>query len=133
MSNSRIKEVISLGNVIFLLSIFMFAWLAWYFYTGIGGAMELSANLVPIALMLQILHMHKNGFIYKRLPAMANHVIVIIYLAVCVYAFYYFHTHSSKSPFTGRAPTPGRTSSWACWFSPGHGAVAKRPCRAVFG
>ena len=92
MSNSRIKEVISLGNVIFLLSIFMFAWLAWYFYTGIGGAMELSANLVPIALMLQILHMHKNGFIYKRLPAMANHVIVIIYLAVCVYAFYYFHT-----------------------------------------
>jgi TRAP transporter 4TM/12TM fusion protein len=92
MSNSRIQEVISLGNVIFLLSIFMFAWLAWYFYTGIGGAMELSANLVPIALMLQILHMHKNGFIYKRLPAMANHVIVISYLAVCVYAFYYFHT-----------------------------------------
>ena len=42
--------------------------------------------------MLQILHMHKNGFIYKRLPPMANHILVIIYLAICVYAFYHFHT-----------------------------------------
>jgi TRAP transporter 4TM/12TM fusion protein len=92
MSNSRIKEAISLRNLIFLLSIFMFVWLAWYFYTGFGGPMELSANLVPIALMLQVLHMHKDGYIYKRLPPIVNNIIVVIYLAVCVYAFYHFHT-----------------------------------------
>ena len=40
----------------------MFIWLCWYFYTGFGGPSELVAALVPIALMLQILHMHSNGY-----------------------------------------------------------------------
>jgi len=91
MLSDRIKRYVNLQNLIFLLSIFMFAWLCWYFYTGYGGPTELVANLIPIALMLQILHMHKNGFIYKRLPPLANHIIVIVYLAVCCYAFYHFH------------------------------------------
>jgi TRAP transporter 4TM/12TM fusion protein len=92
MLSDRLKRYINLQNLIFLLSIFMFVWLCWYFYTGIGGPMELVANLVPVALAVRILHMHKNGFIYKRLPPLANHIIVCIYLAVCVYAFYHFHT-----------------------------------------
>ena len=48
------------------------------------------ASLVPIALMLQILHMHQNGYIYKRLPPIANHILVVIYLGICIYAFYHF-------------------------------------------
>mgnify|MGYP004707030043 CR=1 FL=1 len=28
---------------------------------------------------------------YKRLPPILNHIIVVIYLAVCCYAFYHFH------------------------------------------
>ena len=91
MLSNRIKRYINLKNLIFLLSIVMFAWLAWYFYTGFGGPTELVAHLVPIALMLQILHMHQNGYIYKRLPPIANHVLVVIYMGICVYAFYHFH------------------------------------------
>ncbi len=92
MLSNPIKRAINLKNLIFLISIFMFVWLCWYFYTGFGGPMELVANLVPIALMLQILHMHQNGYIYKRLPPIANRILVIIYCGICVYAFYHFHT-----------------------------------------
>jgi TRAP transporter 4TM/12TM fusion protein len=92
MLSNRIKHTINLKNLIFLLSIVMFAWLCWYFYTGFGGPMELVANLIPIALILQILHMHQNGYIYKRLPPIANHILVTIYIGICVYAFYHFHT-----------------------------------------
>ncbi|MBU1183524.1 MAG: TRAP transporter fused permease subunit [Pseudomonadota bacterium] len=92
MLSDRIKRYTNLNNAIFSLSIIMFVWLCWYFYTGYGGGSELVANLVPIALMIRILHMHKDGFIYKRLPPIANHIIVLSYLAVCLYAFYHFHT-----------------------------------------
>ncbi len=91
MLSDRITRHVNLQNLIFLLSIFMFGWLCWYFYTGYGGPSELVANLVPVALALQILHLHKNGYIYKRLPPLANHIIVVVYLAVCCYAFYHFH------------------------------------------
>jgi len=90
MQNDRIARYLNLNNLIFLLSIFMFVWLCWYFYTGFGGPTELVASLVPIALMLQILHMHKNGYIYKRLPPIANHILVVIYMGLCIYAFYHF-------------------------------------------
>jgi TRAP transporter 4TM/12TM fusion protein len=92
MLSERIKSYINLNNLIFAISIFFFGWLCWYFKTGIGGASELVANLVPVALIIRILHMHKNGFIYKKLPKIANNIIVIIYIAVCAYAFYHFHT-----------------------------------------
>ena len=63
MPSDRIKRYINIKNLILFLSTVQFAWLCWYFYTGFGGPMELVANLVPIALMLQILHMHKKGYI----------------------------------------------------------------------
>src|SRR4030042_3513210 len=91
MPSNWINRYLNVKNLIFLLSIVMFAWLCWYFYTGVGGPMELVANLVPIALMLQILHMHQNGYIYKRLSPIANRILVVIYMGICVYAFYHFH------------------------------------------
>ncbi|MDP3098464.1 MAG: TRAP transporter fused permease subunit [Syntrophales bacterium] len=90
MQSDRIVRTTNLNNLIFLLSIVMFVWLCWYFYTGLGGPTELVASLVPIALMLQILHMHKNGYIYKRLPPIVNHILVVIYMGFCIYAFYHF-------------------------------------------
>lgn len=77
-------------NLRFALSVIMFGWLCWYFYTGFGGASQLVASLVPIALMLQILKMHEEGGIYKRLPPTANNLLVITYLGICVFAFYHF-------------------------------------------
>src|SRR4030043_1765926 len=91
MPSNWINRYLNVKNVIFLLSIVMFAWLCWYFYTGFGGPMELVANLVPIALMLQILHMHQNGYIYKRLSPTLNRILVVIYMGICLYAFYHFH------------------------------------------
>ena len=85
-----IKRHANIKNLIFVLSSFMFVWLCWYFYTGYGGATELVAHLVPIALMIQILHMYQRDYIYKRLPPIANHILVVFYLAICLFAFYHF-------------------------------------------
>ncbi len=85
-----IKRHANLKNLIFGLSIFMFVWLCWYFYTGFGGPSELVAYLLPVALALQILLMYQRDYIYKRLPPIANHILVVIYLAICVFAFYHF-------------------------------------------
>ena len=87
-----LKGYFTIRNLRFVLSLFMFGWLCWYFYTGFGGPSELVAALVPIALMLQILSLHEPGYIYKRLPPIVNSVLVVIYLAVCVFAFYHFVT-----------------------------------------
>src|SRR4030042_1715727 len=90
MLSDQFKRHISINNLIFAISIVMFIWLCWYFYTGYGGPTELVAFLVPICLILQILHMHQNGYIYKRLPPIANHLLVVLYIGVCLYAFYHF-------------------------------------------
>lgn len=87
-----LKRYATVRNLRFLLSLVMFVWLGWYFYTGFGGPSELVASLVPIALMIQILSLHENGYIYKRLPPIANQVLVVIYLAICLFAFYHFVT-----------------------------------------
>jgi TRAP transporter 4TM/12TM fusion protein len=92
MLSDQSKSFINLNNLIFIISVFMFGWLCWYFYTGYGGASELVAHLVPVAMLIRILHMHKNGFIYKKLPKVANNIIVVIYAGICIYAFYHFHT-----------------------------------------
>jgi len=91
MISDRIKHYATLDNLILALSTVMFVWMCWFFYTGLGGAMELVAKLVPIALMIRILHLHKNGYIYKGLPPWANNILVVIYLGICVYAFYHFY------------------------------------------
>jgi TRAP transporter 4TM/12TM fusion protein len=85
-----IKRHTNLKNLIFILSIFMFVWLCWYFYTGFGGPSELAAHLLPVALALQILIRYKRDYLYKRLPPIANHILVIVYLGICLYAFYHF-------------------------------------------
>ena len=44
-----------LGIAIFAFALIQFVWLCWYFYTGLGGALELTARVMSIALTLQIL------------------------------------------------------------------------------
>src|SRR5512136_228978 len=92
MASSGILRHITLRNLIFALSIVLFAWLCWYFYTGFGGPSELVAALVPLCLMLQLLHMHQKEYLYKRLPPMVNHGIIVIYMGICLFAFYHFVT-----------------------------------------
>jgi len=85
-----LKRHANLKNLAFALSLVMFVWVIWYCYTGSGGAQELVSRLLPIALILQILFMYQKDFLYKWLPAIANHVLVAFYIGICVYAFVYF-------------------------------------------
>ncbi len=87
-----IKERLNIENLRFVIALVMFGWLCWYFYTGFGGASQLVASLVPIALMLRILRMHQDGYIYKKLPPLLNNILVVIYMGICVFAFYHFTT-----------------------------------------
>lgn len=90
VGRGKFQRYFTLKNLTFIISLVMFAWLVWYFYTGYGGPRELATELVPIALLLQILFLYQQGYIYKRLPALANHAIVLCYSGICAYAFYYF-------------------------------------------
>jgi TRAP transporter 4TM/12TM fusion protein len=91
--SDTIKSTLSLKNAIFAVSLLMFVWLIWYFYTGLGGPSELATYLVPIALLLQVLIMHQDKYMYPWLPPLINNAIVVVYIAICVYAFYYFWIH----------------------------------------
>jgi TRAP transporter 4TM/12TM fusion protein len=85
----RVKAHANLGNLIFAVSVAFVVWLVWYAYTGMGGALKLAANLIPFALVLQILFMRQEGPLYKRLPAAADAALIVLYLGICVYAFGY--------------------------------------------
>src|SRR5574341_1104305 len=93
MPGERLKSLASLSSLIFVFGTIQFVWLVWYFYTGYGGPQELVAQVLSLALILQVLFMHRNGPLYPRLPAWASGVLVTLYIAVCVYAFYYFHVN----------------------------------------
>ncbi len=91
MARSPLRSYVSLGNLIFAFSLIQFVWLLWYFYTGYGGPQELVARLLSITLILQILFMHRDGYLYRRLPPVANHAMVALYVAIALYAFVHFH------------------------------------------
>ena len=92
MTSDWLKRQINLTNLILIFSTIQFAWLIWYFYTGLGGPQELVANLMSFALILQILFMYREKYLYRWLPPIVNHIIVCVYAAICCYAFYHFHT-----------------------------------------
>jgi TRAP transporter 4TM/12TM fusion protein len=85
-----IKQRLSLSNIILLLSALQLGWLLWYFYTGSGGPQELVAHLIPITIVLQILFMVREGYLYPFLPPRVNDAIVVIYVAIAAYAFWHF-------------------------------------------
>jgi TRAP transporter 4TM/12TM fusion protein len=89
--SAALKKYATLGNLAFVLATIQFVWLVWFFYTGFGGSLELTAHVMSIALALQVLFMYQQGYLYKWLPPIANHILVSVYLGICAYAFYYFH------------------------------------------
>src|SRR6185503_9251638 len=91
MSSAAIKKYATLNNLTFALAAVECAWLVWFFYTGLGGALELVARVMSIALALQILFMYQLNYFYKSLPPIANHILVAVYLGICAIAFIYFH------------------------------------------
>ena len=45
---------------------------------------------MSVALILQILFMYQQDYLYKWLPPIANHIIVAVYIGICLLAFYHF-------------------------------------------
>jgi len=91
MTQAALKQYATLKNLTFLFALIQIVWLIWFFYTGLGGAQELVAHVLSIALILQILFMYQEGPLYKRLPPIINHILVVAYIAICVYSFIYFY------------------------------------------
>jgi TRAP transporter 4TM/12TM fusion protein len=87
----QVKAWTNLKALIFALAVVQFAWIVWYCYTGYGGPQELVARLMSVALILQLLFMYQRDYLYRFLPAAANHAIVALYVGICVYAFVHFH------------------------------------------
>lgn len=90
MMSEGIGRHFSLNNVILFFSTVLLSWLLYYFYTGAGGPQELASRLIPIAIILQILFMYREGYFYKWLPPRVNDIFVIVYIAIALYAFWHF-------------------------------------------
>ena len=90
MTHAAVKKYVTLANLTFVFALIQFVWLVWFFYTGLGGAQELVAHVMSIALILQLLFMYQQDYLYKWLPPLANHVLVALYAGICVYSFIYF-------------------------------------------
>ena len=86
----QVKKQLSLNNAILFFSFVLLSWLLWYFYTGFGGPQELVSRLLSVALILQVLFMYREGYLYKALPPRVNDLIVAIYIGIAIYAFVYF-------------------------------------------
>lgn len=84
------RRLFALDNLILAFSAIMLGWLLWYFYTGAGGPQELAARLIPVAVILQVLFMYRERYFYPWLPALANHALVVLYVAIALYAFWHF-------------------------------------------
>jgi len=93
MTSDVLKQQFTLNNVIFFFSCVLFFWLLWYFYTGSGGPQELVSRLMSVALILQILFLYREDYLYPWLPPRVNDLIVLIYIGICLYAFWYFWIH----------------------------------------
>ncbi|MSP32873.1 MAG: TRAP transporter permease [Pseudolabrys sp.] len=90
MTKDWLKGQITLNNLILILATIQFVWLIWFFYTGIGGGQELVSRVMSLALTLQILFVYRDGYLYKGLPPMVNHMLVTIYIGICAFAFFHF-------------------------------------------
>jgi TRAP transporter 4TM/12TM fusion protein len=89
--SDTVKKHLTLGNLLFALAAMQLVWLVWFFYTGAGGSLELTAHVLSLALALQVLFMYREGYLYTWLPPALNHLLVAVYLGICAYALYYFH------------------------------------------
>ena len=68
MTGDAVKTQFTLRNLIFVFALIQLVWLIWYFYTGSAARRNWSRTCMSIALILQILFMYQDGYLYKWLP-----------------------------------------------------------------
>jgi TRAP-type uncharacterized transport system fused permease subunit len=114
----RLRAQLSLGNLILAFGVIQLGWLLWYYYTGRGGPQELVAHVLSIAIILQILFMYQQDYLYRFLPPAANHLIVAIYIGICAYAFIHFYLEFEEIAIWRQGTYTRRCSgSMRSWWS----------------
>src|SRR5690606_32011174 len=89
--NQSLRAIVSLRSLIFVCSAIMFAVLVHYFFTGAGGPRLLATRLVPLALIVHMLIVTQQDWLYPRLPAGVNYALLTLYVGICLYAIGYFY------------------------------------------
>src|SRR5690625_4255816 len=90
---ASIKGLLTLRNLAFVVSIIFFIELLQYFFTGAGGQRYLAVRLVPLALIIQVLLFYQERYFYPRLPKIINHLAVLSFIAISLYALVYLTTN----------------------------------------
>lgn len=88
--SDRLKTILTLRNLSFIISIFFFVYLVHYFLTGAGGPLELATRMVPLAVIIFVINTLQTKNIYPRLGNFWNRVIGVIYIGVALFAMIYF-------------------------------------------
>ncbi len=87
---NRLKELLTLRNLSFLVSLFFFFHLLQYFMTGRGGPLQLATRMVPVAIIIFVLNTLQQKDIYPRLGSLWNRIIGALYIGIALTAFIYF-------------------------------------------
>jgi TRAP transporter 4TM/12TM fusion protein len=86
-----LRAIVTLRTLTLVFSTIMFAVLVHYFFTGLGGPRLLATRLVPLALIIHLLIVYQNDWLYPRLPPLANHLLIVLYIGICLYVIGYFY------------------------------------------
>lgn len=90
------RSLFTVRNLYFVVALGMFGILLRYFFTGLGGAVELATRLLPVAVILWALRSYEEGGPYKRLPAVANAIFTGVYVLVAAFTLGYLYVHFER-------------------------------------
>lgn len=82
-----------LNCVYYAVSIAFFAYMLYYYWTGLGGPTLLAMTMIPVTYVLFTLQSLRRNELYPSLPPVANYVIAAGYCGFSLYCAYYMNTN----------------------------------------
>ena len=87
------KPSMVIDGIYYAASIAFFAYMFFYYWTGLGGPTLLAMSAIPITYVLFTLGSLRRNELYPCLPAAANYVIAAAYCLFSLYCAYYMNTN----------------------------------------
>lgn len=81
---NSLKNLITVRNIYFLVSLCFFSYLLYYFWTGAGGAQLLATRLIPVTIIIYILSAWQKGNLYPRLGDVWNRLLYVVYILIAL-------------------------------------------------
>ncbi len=78
----------------YVVALYFFVHLFYYYWTSAGGPLLLATTLVPVTFILFTLNLLRENDLHPRLPALANYVIIAIYIAISIVVAVYMHVEN---------------------------------------